>query len=92
MVEAGGGDGLHPIGGPHGIKVMGSENRVQQAPAIDVVIDDKNLGFHEGPPVNRALSRLARHGLRRYSRGGTGCGSAHSPFRPVAQIVMTGTA
>jgi hypothetical protein len=31
------------------MKVMGFEDRAQQAPAIDVVIDDKNLGVHEGP-------------------------------------------
>jgi len=49
LVEPGRGDGLHPIGGPDGMKVMGLEDRAQQAPAIDVVIDDKNLGFHEEP-------------------------------------------
>ena len=61
-MEAGRGDGLHPIGGPHGLKVMGFENHAQQAPAIEVVIDDKNFGFHEGLPLTRALASLARHG------------------------------
>jgi len=39
-MEAGRSDDLHSIGGPHGIKVMSSENRAQQAPAIEIVLDD----------------------------------------------------
>jgi isoleucyl-tRNA synthetase len=35
---------------------MGLEDRAQQAPAIDIVIDDKNFGFHEGPPFKSGFA------------------------------------
>jgi hypothetical protein len=38
------------------MKVMGLEDRAQQAPAIDVVIDDKNLGFHEEFPFKSSVA------------------------------------
>jgi hypothetical protein len=52
VVESGSGHGLHPIGSPHGIEVMGLEDRAQQVPAIDRIIDDENFWFHEEPPFS----------------------------------------
>jgi hypothetical protein len=57
-VKSGSGHGLHPIGSPHGIEVMGFDDRAQQVPAIDGIIDDKNLWSHNEPPLLSDLSSL----------------------------------
>ena len=52
-------DGLHAISGPYGVEGMGFEDRTQQAPAIDGVIDDKNRGVHEGYTLDEPTTLLA---------------------------------
>jgi hypothetical protein len=51
VLESGSSHGLHPIGSPHGIQIMGFDDRAQQIPAIEGILDDKNLWSHEEAPI-----------------------------------------
>src|SRR5262249_36488289 len=57
LMEASCCDGLHAIGSPHGMKVIEFEDCAQQAPAIEVVIDNQNFCFHEGHPCKSSIAR-----------------------------------